>query len=96
MNVRTRLNFEKEKKPDLDPYVAIDVDEVPLPLQKNHFLSVLTNSFGIFTETRKSFIMPNPLDPQYFGYLDPQYFGYLDQRIRKKLFALEKRILALN
>ena len=28
-NFMTRLNFEKEgKKPDLDPYVAIDVDEV--------------------------------------------------------------------
>ena len=89
MNVRTRLNFEKEKKPDLDPYVAIDVDEVPPPKKKkNHVLSVLTKLFGIFTDTRKSFIMPNPLDPQ--------YFCYLDQRIRKKLFALVKRISALN
>jgi len=27
-NFMTRLTFEKEKKPDLDPYVAVDVDEV--------------------------------------------------------------------
>jgi hypothetical protein len=29
-NFMTRLNFDsKDKKPDLDPYVAVDVDEVP-------------------------------------------------------------------
>ncbi len=28
-NFMTRLNFDsKDKKPDLDPYVAVDVDEV--------------------------------------------------------------------
>ena len=67
MNVRTRLNFEKEKKPDLDPYVAIDVDEVPPPpSKKNHVLSVLTKLFGNFTDTRKSFIMPNPMESTVF------------------------------
>jgi hypothetical protein len=30
-NFMTRLNFDsKDKKPDLDPYVAVDVDEVSL------------------------------------------------------------------
>ena len=42
MNVRTRLNFEKEKKPDLDPYVAIDVDEVPPPSKQKKIM------FGLF------------------------------------------------
>ena len=39
MNVFTRLNFEKEKKPDLDPYVAIDVDEVTPPPKKTYVVS---------------------------------------------------------
>ena len=61
MNVCTRLNFEKEKKPDLDPYVAIDVDEVT-PLQKKLMLCLFKLTFGIFTGTPKSFFITNPLD----------------------------------